>query len=82
MSGEDHSVCTCTIIFCVTYVCSLPRHKPSGAIKGFSFIEFTTTEEAAAALEVCHYIIMFCVLASAASTCTARMWPRYTMYFF
>ena len=31
---------------------SLPKHKVSGQVKGFAFIEYSTTEEAKAALEV------------------------------
>ena len=38
---------------CCLYLCSLPRHKVSGVIKGFSFVEYATTEEANTALEVC-----------------------------
>ena len=31
---------------------SLPRHKVSGAIKGFAFVEFSTQQEAETAVEV------------------------------
>lgn len=34
------------------HVCSLPRFKTSGAIKGFAFIEFATNEAADKAVEV------------------------------
>ena len=34
------------------YFCSLPKHKVSGQIKGFAFIEYSTEKEAKAALEV------------------------------
>ena len=61
ITGYRHtpSYSTCMwLVFVWLVVCSLPRHKPSGTIKGFSFIEFTTTEEAAAALEVHVYTCM------------------------
>ena len=41
--------------FIVTFLhlsCSLPKHKVSGQVKGFAFIEYSTAEEAKAALEV------------------------------
>lgn len=43
-------------------VYSLPRHKSSGIIKGFSFIEFSTVEEAAACLEVQHVHVHVCAI--------------------
>ena len=43
-------------------VCSLPRHKQSGTIKGFSFVEFATVKEATTALEVhVHVCVIPCV---------------------
>ena len=34
------------------HLSSIPRHKVSGQIKGFAFIEYSTPEEAKAAVEV------------------------------
>lgn len=51
-----HTTCYIHKNMCFTYVYyyfSVPRHKISGAIKGFAFVEFSRVVEATAALEVC-----------------------------
>ena len=46
---------------------SLPKHKVSGQVKGFAFIEYSTTEEAKAALEVGLHVLL-CTFNSTATT--------------
>ena len=41
------------LLFCVISLVSLPKHKVSGGVKGFAFVEFSTEEEVHATLEVC-----------------------------
>ena len=38
---------------CSSSLISLPKHKVSGDIKGFAFVEFSTEDETRTALEVC-----------------------------
>lgn len=78
MSGQTnahlHLLHNASICVCEPFACySLPRHKSSGAIKGFCFIEFSTVEEAEACLEVQHLcaIHVHC-------TCVCRY--MYTLY--